>query len=163
MKALKVIFIILFLYSCKTSTNNNVDIKLDNNTDTLQVTKRYLQKSIKEIIIYKNNKPNENIGFSEKGDTIDYPKCIYVKSSDSLYVFIPINKYQNIDIYFRFDSLSAVTGIDPKLIIENFKKSAMVNISPEMYKETNVIDGAIKCWDSINKTYKYFPFIAKTE
>ena len=163
MRTLSKIFILLFLYSCKISTNSNPDIVLDSNSDTVKVIKRYSSDSIREIITYENNRPKSNIGFSELGDTIAYPKCTYVKTSDSLFVFIPINKFQNIDLYFRFDSASGLTGKQPALIINNLKKSTMIAIRDEMYKETDMIGGAVKCWDSINTTYNYYLFETRTK
>ena len=162
MRTLSKIFILL-LYSCKTSTSSNPDIVLDNNSDTVIVIKHYSSDSIQEIISYENNRPKSNIGFTELGDTIDYPKCIYVKTSDSLFVFIPINKFQKIDLYFSFDSASAIKGTQPKLIINNLKKSTMIAIRPEMYKETDIISGAVKCWDSINTIINYYLFETRTK
>lgn len=163
MKTLSKIFILLLLCSCKTSINSNPDIVLNNNYDTVKVIKRYSSKLIQEIITYENNRPKSNIGFTELGDTIDYPKCTYIKTSDSLFVFIPINKFQNIDLYFRFDSISAVNGRQPKLTMKDLKRSAMLPIRTEMYKKENLIDGAIKCWDSINNMYKFYPFATRTK
>ncbi len=129
---LHLIFILLLLYSCKTSRNSNADIILDDTFDTVKVIKRYSSGSILEVITYENNRPKSNIGFSELGDRITYPKCTYVKTNDSLFVFIPINKFQKIDLYFRFDSASAITGKQPELIINNLKKSTMIAIRPEI-------------------------------
>jgi len=129
----------------------------------VKVIKRYSSDSIREIITYENNRPKSNIGFTELGDTIDYPTCTYVKTSDSLFVFIPINRFQKIDIYFRFDSTSAANGREPGLTMKDFRSSAMLPISPKMYKDTNLIAGAVYCYDSLIKMHKFFPFVTRTK
>ena len=161
MRTLKLITISLLIYSCQAPTYNP-DILLAENADTLKVTKRYVSKAIMEIITYKANKPFKNIGFTEQGDSLKQPTLIYT-STDNLFVFIPLNKFKTTDLYFGFDSARAVNGKQPKFRIKDLKSSSIIELKQDMIDEPDKIVGAIKCWDSINNSFNFYPFRIKTK
>ena len=146
--------------SCGHSDFDNSDIRLDN-SDTVQVIRRYPSRTIREIVYYKNNSPIANIGFTEKGDTLKFPRLIYVKAIDSLFVFYPVGQFQDAVILFDIDSASIVMGRQPKKTI-TLNRSTMLKITPEMRSENNKIIGAIKCAKT-NSSFIYYPFVTETK
>ncbi len=158
MTTLRLIFI---FNSCRQEVNSSVDIKIDSNSDTMEIIKRYPSKTLREIVIYKNNKATSNIGLNEQGDTLKHPQPIYIKSTDSLFVYIP-TKYQYAILMFDSDSTNIIMG-KPKYRTEPLRHSILVGVNSKMYTDNNQMKGAIKCWDSTDKFFRYFAFLIRTK
>ena len=130
---------------------------LDDNSDTTQVIIRYSSKKIREIVYYKDNRPNRNIGFTEQGDTLTFPRLIHIKSSDSLFAFIPIGLYKRGVMYYDTDSLKIFSGNgQPKYTID-IMTSTVLKIDTNMRSENNKIIGVFK-FETLNGAYDYWPF-----
>lgn len=148
--------------SCNSIDRQKDSIKLASNRDTLEIIKKYTSGIIREIIYYKNNVPERNIGFNENNDSLKTPSLVSIKGQDSLFAFIPLNKYQGCDIYFGYDSIRAALGTPPDFKIDAIVKSSSIKICSQMYVRKNRINGAFRCWDSIKGFYHYYPFLVKT-
>jgi hypothetical protein len=148
--------IALILFSCGHSNQENPDILLGNNSDTLQVTRGYAKNAIQEIIYYENNKPIRNIGLV-KGDTLDFPSVIFPTNGDSLFIFYPLNKFRDGIIIFGLDSARALMGGWGDLFSIYCNSSSMLKIVSEMRIKKNRIFGAFKCKNP-NGSFEFWPF-----
>jgi hypothetical protein len=141
------------------SQDKNPDITIDQNSgDTLQIIKRYPSKKVKEIVLYKDNTPSTNLGFTEKGDTLKIPKAIYVKADNSIFIFLPGEKnFRRIMVSIinseKPDSNgNRVINIEPK-----FTRSFDIPITPEMIIDKE-IQGVILTHYHDNKPMEVWPF-----
>jgi len=156
MRTYNLILFIFFVTSC----GQNKDIKLNSNSDTLQVTKRYASNAIREIVIYKDNRPFSNIGFSVTGDTLKIPTALFNDTCDSLFVFFPINKYDRIDLDIDRDSTRTLIGLPIQYRLQDIKHPIMLKVESKMFTGANEIYGAVTCIDT-NKYRTSFIFLAR--
>ena len=157
--------IILMSYFLLPSCNNHIEnIKFDTNGDTLEVVNNYPSKRIKEIVYYKNNRPADNIGFYENGDTIKRLTVVYTKEDSSLFAFIPLRNAKSYDIYIGIDSgensetkLAVLHNLTDKL---NHLNSSTTFKLPLEFVYDRELKGVFKSkLDSAGKTtYIYQPF-----
>jgi hypothetical protein len=101
--------------------------------------------------------PTDRSSLDEQSLLNNIPKINRTPSEDSLILTIPAYKFENVDVYFGFDSVRAVHGQPPKFQISNVKQSTRVQVVPEMFEKSNEIIGAFKCRDSLD-VYQYYPF-----
>ncbi len=98
--------------------------------------------------------------FSDRGFTNErssWPSCF--SKFDSLYIYIPPNKFQVSALCIGFDSILAVQGKKPDFVINDLRRSCIVKMNPEFFQKYDTIIGAFKCWDSLKNIYEYFPFV----
>ena len=164
MKKIFLLLTIVSIISCNNSTNSK-DVKLNPDTgDTLEIIKRYSSSKVKEIIKYKNNQPNSSICYIENGDSINFPKLIYLGKNNPLFLFIPINKYQNISLFFLkgFDALDTNTGVinqGKTLKSIEIKNSINIPIDNSIISGNSII-GAIRYKD-LQEIYRLYKFEEK--
>lgn len=149
------------LFSCGPQKKEPANVQLNDSQDTLQVIKRYPSGKVREVITYQSNKPDKNTGFSEGGDTIRFPKLVLVEPGDSLFAFVPLNKYVFGNLLFSLDSLDAMRGTPPKMSVDA-NKSCMLKIQPDMFTEPDKISGTFRLANP-DGTFDYWPFVVKTK
>lgn len=150
-------FLVVLFCSCN-NIKQNSDILVGENLDTLQVIRRYPSKKVREIIYYVNNKPQKNIGFTEKGDTIITPTVIYIKPIDSLFFFVPIGQFKNINLLFGYNKELYLEDIKPKYILENFNKSDLLKPNQKMIIDSNTVEVVFECINFDSKNIDFYPF-----
>ena len=155
MKNLLVLLLLASLKSCTSHDNENKDIKLDSETkDTLEVIKRYPSNKIRQAIQYAENKPKSNVCFSEKGDTINFPRLIHIKQTHNLFLFVPISKnYSNVSLIFSSQDSAAT---EPIYTIDKIKYSIDIPVFTGMI-DNKIIKGFIKC-KTQECGYIFYPF-----
>ena len=92
----------------------------------------------------------------EKENRIEEPTIVFTELKDSLRIVISKNKFQKVDLVLGIDSTGIFGGQKSKYQYNNIKSSLTLKIDTNMFINGK-IDGAFKCWDSINKIYSYYP------
>ena len=148
------LFIFIPLFSLISCDTNNPDIKISaENNDTIEVSKRHPSAKIKEIIFYKNNKPDSNVCYIEDVEVIKHPKLILMKETRSVFFFIPIaTRFKRISIFFNAPN-SDMTKI---FELANFTKSVDFPIETKMITN-DTIKGAIQ-GERPDGTFDRYPF-----
>jgi hypothetical protein len=158
MRTWNIIFSFLIFCSCRQPDKGNSDILLDENSDTIEIVKRYPSRKIREIIKYDGNKPHENFAISEQGDTIKFPRVFFIDNADSLFVFIPIGKnFGPAELLFDVDSADIAWGRKPKYVC-SIEKSGMLKKSVEMLSSDNKFRGAFKFVNE-SGSFEFWPFL----
>lgn len=165
MSIVLVVFLILAT-SCK--RNNSADeVTLNKNGDTVEVIKRYASKKIKEIVTYRNNKPVNNIGFYETGDTIKEPDVIFTPADSMLFAYLPRDKnIVSANIYLGMDSikweqpyyLRIHDSICEKLT--NLNRSVTFRLRSELLTDGEFV-GVFDCKIGSTGASTFFPFKTK--
>jgi hypothetical protein len=160
----------IILASCNKISKQEGDIKLSSNGDTLEVIKRYNSDSIREIIYYNENRPSNNIGFYENGDTIKKLDVVYSKGDSTLFAFIPTHKMKTYDILIGMDSIDFKSEAKLDLLhmtTDKLKdlKSSTTFLLPTRFVYDGKLTGVFRCKNvsSGDTIFSYHPFITKVK
>jgi hypothetical protein len=158
----------LLALSCQRQQENSITAKLDDNSDTTEIIKKYSSVKVKEIVYYKNNKPFKNVGFFENGNTIKYPSVIFIEPEDKLFIFIPMHQKIAYEILIGMDSAKAEDTAYDKILADfkkslgDLKTSRLVPVPNDLVLDSHLV-GVFKCKvDTTGETFYYYvPFKAK--
>ncbi len=165
-KFILLLFISL-LYGCKNSSITNDEVTLNKNGDTVEVIKKYPSQKIKEIINYRSNKPFDNIGFYENGDTIKQPDVIFTEADSTMFAFIPLNKgIRFANIFLGMDSIKweqpYYLAIHDSVCerLTDLTRSVNFRLRYELITDGEFV-GVFQCTLDSALALKYFPFKTK--
>src|SRR4051812_915645 len=118
------------LSSCSNVDKQTENINHTSKDDTLEIVKKYPSGNTREIIYYSENRPVGNIGLNENGDTLKFPSLVSIKGQDSLFAFLPVNKFKGYNIFFGYDSIRAALGTPADFKINGLTNSTVIKITP---------------------------------
>lgn len=100
-----------------------------------------------------------NNAFITRGIEINRPDwALCFSKFDSLYIYIPNNKFKSASLYIGFDNLKAYQGRKPDFEIGDLSTSCIIKMKPAFYQKYDTLIGAIRCWELKRKFDQFFPF-----
>lgn len=149
-----VLAIVTVLNSCG-DTKENSNILIGGNSDTIQVIKEFPTTEFKEIVKYKNNKPEQFIGLKNNGDSLKSPNLFIEANKKTIFVFLPPFKNRVPESIIVIND--TLTKSYKEFLVDSLLHYFEFDITPNMIYDDS-IKGAIKY-----KGFYYIPFVIKKE